>query len=346
MMVSYNCRVCAIPDSSSWPALALLMTYFLMVPVTVAGGGTAHDMSGMQFERSAGPVSDSTSAEPNTVALPAPVVSGDWLQARLGHPSLVILHVGADQDYADGHLPGAQLMKLADISVTGPTGLRLELPPVQDLVDALKGFGISNSSTVVIYHGTPSVQSATRTWFTLDYLGLSAHAALLDGGLALWKQEGRPVTTEPATRQAASALAVEPRPEVVASLASLQERRAGGSEPASSGVRLLDARLPEFYNGDSAGMAARAGHIPGARSIPYTQLFDEQGRWKSATEIRALLQPDGSEERPLVTYCHIGQQATVPYFAARMLGMEVQLFDGSFEEWARDESLPVLKVGQ
>ncbi len=271
------------------------------------------------------------------VDLPGMVVSGEWLQSRLGNPGLVILHVGGDSDYDQGHLPGALLLKLSDISVTSESGLRLELPAPEALARTLGAMGISNQHRVVIYHGTESVQSATRVWFTFDYLGLGQQAVMLDGGLALWRREGRPMSTNAATPPAAS-LMVSPRQEVVASLDWMR------SQHFTESQRLVDARLPQFYSGAEMGIASRAGHIPHAVSIPYPSFFDEAGRWMQPDALRDLLVRNQESPALLVTYCHIGQQATVPYFAARLLGLNVKMFDGSFQAWSREEVLPVEKV--
>ena len=124
------------------------------------------------------------------------LVSTEWLGAHLKDEGLVILHVGSAQDYEKGHIPGARLIGLGDISITGERGLRLELPPAAALEAAFGKVGISDTSRIVIYPGTDSVQAATRVWFTLDYVGAGARASLLDGGLALWRAEGRPLSTE------------------------------------------------------------------------------------------------------------------------------------------------------
>lgn len=270
--------------------------------------------------------------------LPGMVVGGDWLQGQLGSQDLVILHVGADADYAQEHLPGAALVKLSDISVTSDTGLRLELPPVEDLAKAFGNLGISASHRVVIYHGTDSVQSATRVWFTFDYLGRGSQAALLDGGLALWKREGRPLSTA-AANPAPVEIRVQANTDIVASLDSLRTWSPSGNR------LLLDARLPQFYAGKELGIASRAGHIPGAVNRPYPTFFDQEGRWQNADALRVLLRNlDGSDPALVITYCHIGQQATVPYFAARMLGLNAKMFDGSFQAWSREESLIVAQL--
>jgi len=275
--------------------------------------------------------------EKPVLALPDTIVPADWVQKRLGDASVVILHVGGDADYAAGHLPGARLVKLTDVSVLGETGLQLELPPTGQLAKRLGELGISAGDRIVIYHGTNSVQSATRVWFTFDYLGLGGKAALLDGGLALWKREGRPLSTEVVTPSPLPPLEVKPRPAAVVDLRWMRDQNIRQS------YTLMDARTSQYYSGADAGTMPRSGHIPGAVSAPYPTFFDAEGRWKSPAALRELLAPQGSMPTRLVTYCHRGQQATVPYVAARLLGIDVKLFDGSFQAWSGSEELPVDK---
>jgi thiosulfate/3-mercaptopyruvate sulfurtransferase len=264
------------------------------------------------------------------------LVSGNWLASHLKDRSLVILHVGSKKDYDAGHIPGARLVTLGDVSITGKRGLRLELPPASLLEQAFGSLGVSNASRIVVYAGTESVQSATRVWFTLDYLGLGDRAALLDGGLAEWRAEGRPLSTEaPAARP--RKLVAHPKPQVVVGADWV---RAHLDDP---GVQLLDARLPEFYSGANAGGMPRAGHIPGARNVPFTSLLTEKGRLKPPDALRALLYNGRGGSKPALTvsYCHIGQQATVIYFVARYLGIDARLYDGSFQDWSMRPDLPV-----
>ena len=261
---------------------------------------------------------------------PGMLVSSDWLAAKLNDPGVAILHVGTEKDYAAGHIAGARLVTLADISVKSESGLVLELPPVEALVKAFAKLGVSDTSRVIVYAGNDSAQSATRVWFTLDYLGLGHRASLLDGGLKAWQAEGRATSTEtPAA--ATGTFTAMPRPELVVDAAWIQAHRTDAS------VQLIDARTDEFYSGASKGMMPRAGHIPGAKSVPFPTMFDDARKMKPAESLRAML-----PAKPLtVTYCHIGQQATVLYFVARYLGMDARLYDGSFQDWSNRADLPV-----
>ncbi len=263
------------------------------------------------------------------------LVSTAWLAQRLGDTSIVVIHVGSEQEYAQGHIPGARLLSLAEVSVTDGRGLRLELPPVSALEATFGRLGVSGRSRIILYAGNDSVQSATRVWFTLDFLGAGNRTSLLDGGLGLWRAEGRPLSTASPVVQPGRFTA-RSRPESVVDAAWVQAHR------GDAGVQLVDARAPEFYTGANAGGQPRAGHIPGARNVPFSSLFDAQHRMKPESALRELLGPTGAPSRVIVPYCHIGQQATVVYFSARRLGLRARLYDGSFQDWSGRPELPVV----
>ena len=263
---------------------------------------------------------------------PSLLVSVDWLAGQLNTPGLVILHSGTENDYAAGHIPGAQLLDLGAISRTGAGGLRLELPDEASLRAALEDAGVSNGSRIVVYAGGSSVQAATRVWFTLDVLGLGSRASLLDGGLNAWRAAGQPVSTE--TRAAVKGSLV----------ARIDSSRLASADWIKEHLSqrdtvLLDARLPAFHSGQDPGTMPRAGRIPGARSVPYTSLVDSDGRMLPLDDLRRKIASE--EAKTYIAYCHIGMQATVLYFSARRLGLDVRLYDGSFQEWSARQDLPV-----
>lgn len=265
---------------------------------------------------------------------PVPMlVSTEWVAAHLDDPRLVLLHVGGQKDYDEGHLAGARLLTLADISVTGKTGLRLELPPVEELERALAKLGVTRKSRIVVYAGNDVLQAATRVWFTLDYLGLSGQASLLNGPLKRWKAEGRVVTT--AAPAAAKPGKVRARPQAarLVTAAFIKEHL------NDAAYALIDARPADYYSGATTGDLPRPGHIPGAVNQPIRQLLDAEGRLKPADELRAVF--NAKPGQPVLAYCQSGQQATLTYFAARMLGLDVRLYDGSFQEWSKLEDYPV-----
>jgi thiosulfate/3-mercaptopyruvate sulfurtransferase len=265
------------------------------------------------------------------------VVSTSWLAEHLKDPHLVLLHVGEQKEYDAGHIPGARYVKLDDISVSShdrENGLMLEMPQPDSLRARLEALGISNDSRVIVYYGNDWVSPATRVIFTLDYAGLGASAALLDGGMPAWKSEGRALTTvapKPAAGQLA-ALRIKP---IVVDAAWVKNRL------GTPNFHLIDGRAAMFYDGVQTG-GSRKGHIAGAKSLPYTEIAGDDLHLRSAGELRALFARAGvAPGDTVVAYCHIGQQATAVLFAARSIGHPVLLYDGSYQDWSRRTELPV-----
>ncbi|HSE36271.1 MAG TPA: rhodanese-like domain-containing protein, partial [Blastocatellia bacterium] len=212
----------------------------------------------------------------------------------------------------------------------------LELPPVEKLKSAFEDLGISNNSHIIICFLTNYVSPSTRVFFTLDYLGLGGQTSLLDGGFEAWRAEGRAVSTE-APQIVRGTIIPRPRPELIVDAAWIS---ANLNKPK---IAIVDARTPEFYTGASAGRMPRAGHIPSAVNVPFVSLADSANKLKDSTTLRKLLADAGIKQGDqIVSYCHIGQQATVVYFVAKYLGYDARLYDGSFEDWSKRTELPVV----
>jgi thiosulfate/3-mercaptopyruvate sulfurtransferase len=264
------------------------------------------------------------------------VVATSWLAAHLSDANLVVLAVGDKSEYDKAHIPGSLFLDYHDMSAQG--GLTLELPPMAELAETFGKLGVTGDSRVVLYTiGNGSTQTA-RVYLTLDAMGLGARTSILDGGLPVWQEESRSVTTEV---RAVKAGRITPCPQTDV-IASLDYVRANLRH---EGTDIVDARDPQYYTGASASRN-RAGHIAGATSIPYGSLLDEKGKLKSAEALQQQFRAAGVKSGDqIVAYCHIGQQASLLYFVSRYLGYDVRLFDGSWEEWARHPELPV-EMGQ
>jgi thiosulfate/3-mercaptopyruvate sulfurtransferase len=114
----------------------------------------------------------------------------------------------------------------------------------------------------------------------------------------------------------------------------------------TAGVSIVDARDSVFYVGARQGGSPqaphRAGHVPGAKSVPWTSLYDEQLQLKPNTELARIFAAAGVGAGDVVIgYCHTGQQATAMLLAARALGHPVLLYDGSYQDWSARTELPV-----
>jgi thiosulfate/3-mercaptopyruvate sulfurtransferase len=266
------------------------------------------------------------------------IVSTEWVVAHLKDESLVLLQVGDKDEYLAGHIPGAQFIALADISTPRGSGLTLELPSVAQLETVFEKLGVNDNSRIVVYFGKDWVSPTTRVFFTLEYLGLGERTSILDGGLPAWRAGGQSVTSE-LTAPKAGHFTPRPKTGIVVDAAWVN---ANLNKP---GVMILDARASKFYTGADAGSMPRAGHIPKAKNIPFSSVVEESSnKFKSAAALRELFNAAGVKPGDsLTTYCHIGQQASVLYFAARYLGYEAHLYDGSFEDWSHRAELPVEK---
>lgn len=275
---------------------------------------------------------------------PAPstphVVTPQWLAEHLNDPQLVILHAGSQSEYDTIHVAGARFTPLSALSrdvTSGTRTLKLEMLEPEVLRQALERLGVSDNSQIVVMHGGEFITSATRILLTLEYAGLGAQARLLDGGLAAWVRARLPTTSvAPAlTPGKLSPLKLAP---TVASTDFVQRAA------AAPGVVVVDARAPMFFTGAREGGPAdlrRRGHIPGARSVPFNVVVNDRLEILKPAELLEVFRQAGVKPGDtIVTYCHIGQQATLVAFAARTIGIDARLYDGSFEEWVY-RSLPV-----
>lgn len=269
-------------------------------------------------------------------ARPNMLVSTDWLSKHTGDKDLVVLHVGRRAQYDSGHLAGARFVALADISKPAAAGqLSLQMPTVEQLTAWAQNNGIGDKSRIIVVPHDDTLQSAARVFLTLAYMGAMERTSMLDGGFKAWRTEGRATTTAAPSAAASTKFTPHPRPELIATIETVESATTDGR------LSIVDARLPRFYNGDGGGYP-RPGHIPTAVSIPFATV-SESGHFKAPTELRKLFTDAGlTDGKPVVTYCHIGQQASLLWFVATMLGYDAKMFDGSFQEWSGTERLPVV----
>jgi thiosulfate/3-mercaptopyruvate sulfurtransferase len=277
------------------------------------------------------------------------LVTTAWLAAHLGDANLVLLHVGDADEYAKAHLPGARLLSQRELSAPSanpgtppPAGggeLSLQMSPPEVLRQQLEAIGISDDSRIVVYFGSDWVSPATRILFTLDHAGLGANASLLDGGQPAWIRDGHAVTAEVPAPRTGKVRTLTVRPTIVDAPFVFEHR-------STPGFSIVDARDAVYYDGverpGREGEKQRAGHIAGARSVPFSSTTDDDGKLLPARELEALFARAGVPPGDVIVgYCHIGQQATAMLFAARTLGRDVRLYDGSFEDWSRRSDYPV-----
>ena len=264
------------------------------------------------------------------------VVSTSWLSQHLNDKNLVLIQIGEKATYDTVHIPGARYLNpLLELSTPRVDGqLFLELPSRTVLDSVLSAKGISNDSRIVLYASNSWSTPASRTLFTLEYAGMRGRVSILDGGLEAWRSEKRRVTREvppvPATK-----FVSRPDSSMVADARFVSAHLTDGK------FRIVDARDTSFFNGRETRQG-RNGHIPGAASLPFTTMVDSSGYFRPVQMLKTQFSGAGVKDgQTVVTYCHIGQQASLVWFAARLLGYQARLYDGSFQDWAKRTELPV-----
>jgi thiosulfate/3-mercaptopyruvate sulfurtransferase len=267
------------------------------------------------------------------------LVSTEWLAQHLHDPDVIVLCVAASPGFCDkGRIPGARFVALGEIAVTRD-GVPNELPPLDALQHVFETAGMKNDSRVVMY-GERYGLFAARGYYTLDYLGIADHAALLNGGLEKWKAEGRELSGE-APRVNPGKLVVKAKPEILIELNDM-EKIAG--DPGKSAI--LDARPADEFSGAKISEdVPLAGHIPHAAGLYWMRLLESTANpvLRPVDELRELFTQAGVKDGgQVVTYCRSGMQSSYDYFVAKYLGYDAAMYDGSFYEWSR-KGLPVVQ---
>lgn len=263
------------------------------------------------------------------------LVSPQWLNDHLKDPEIVLLQVTfLKLDYDREHIDGAQYLWPEHLAPNSPEG-SYNAPDINKATELLRNYGINDNSHVVLYHVRNEVSPTARMFLTLENLGLKGKVSFLNGGLEAWKNENYPVTRE---------VRVPKKGTVKLKQGDLLVNKEYVLNTLKSDKGLVvDARNKNFYDGDPTGNP-RDGHITGAKNIPYTEMVDASNKFKSLDELRNYFSPVAGADKELVTYCFIGQTASVVYMAGRMLGYKMKLYDGSLQEWSRIEELPMEKT--
>jgi thiosulfate/3-mercaptopyruvate sulfurtransferase len=255
------------------------------------------------------------------------LVTSSWLASHAADKDLVILHVGNEAGYQAGHIPGARLVKDL-LSVNTSESLTMEVPPAAVLKQKMEALGISDNSRIVVYNENGEFQRGTRVMLSLEAAGFGDRSMLLDGGLPEWKKDGHAVATD-ATQVTPGHLSPLKMQPIVVDANFVQ------SHMKSPGYDLIDAREAMFYGGLVAKLDGD-GHIPGAKSLPYTSVMNSDGKFKSAEELRQMFTQAGYKSGDhVIAYCQVGGQSSAVMFAGRTLGLDIQLYDGSFQDWSK-----------
>jgi thiosulfate/3-mercaptopyruvate sulfurtransferase len=274
----------------------------------------------------------------SSAAAAPPLVDGEWLEARLADPGLVLVDMSEDDaQYQRFHLPGAVRLAYGQLlKRRAPDNIPVRL--ADDELFALLGrLGIQRDRHVVVYDDVGGLQAARLFW-EMERIG-HPDVSVLDGGLVRWILEGRRVENAPVTRVPVRYRADGARRANEATLAEV--RRAGAARDRV----LLDVRTEQEYRGDGK---ARSGHVPGAHFWPWEQALDTTRGFVRAADgqIEASLKQLGAaaKDAPIIAYCRSGHRAAHSYWALRSLGFEnIKLYANSMNEYLADPLAPLTR---
>jgi thiosulfate/3-mercaptopyruvate sulfurtransferase len=265
------------------------------------------------------------------------LVSPQWVNENLKDPNIVILYTGfvIKADYDKEHIESSRFLWPEWLAFNTPEA-NMVSADAKTATKVLQDLGVNKNSKIVICHRGGDVTIASRMFLSLEHYGLKGQVSFLNGGLDAWKKAGYPVTNTASVFKKGNFTATDN--------GLLVNKDYVQKAVQNKTSEVVDARLKRWYDGDPTGNP-RDGHITGAKNIPYPDMIDSTNTLKSVEVLGknfSSVVPEKNKE--VVVYCFIGQTASVDYLVGRSLGYKMKLYDGSMQEWSRDEKMPMEKT--
>jgi thiosulfate/3-mercaptopyruvate sulfurtransferase len=273
------------------------------------------------------------------------LVQTDWLEAHLDAPDLIILdgnwYLPNDprdsyEEYLQARIPGAIYFDIDQISDKS-SSLPHMLPSPEQFSSQMRRVGIGDGMRVVVYDAQ-GMFSAARVWWTFRAMG-NVDVAVLNGGLAKWNAEGRPLEDDPPPKRGVRHFTSRRNAELIRDRDEILKIIDDGTE------QIVDARATDRFRGEAPEPreGLRSGHIPGSLNLPYPELLNSDGTFKPAAELKKIFEQAGVDlSKPVTNTCGSGVTASILALALAIIGhRHVSVYDGSWSEWGADESLPI-----
>ena len=272
-----------------------------------------------------------------------PVVDADWLSKNLNNQNVRIFEVSVDPGvYERGHIPGAVNIRWhSDLVDT----VRRDIVSRDKFKAMLDNAGVTKDTTIVLYGDNNNWFAAWGAW-VFEIYGVGNQTKLLNGGRKVWEAKGLPLDNKTPTYAKSNINIPAPKLALRARLTDVT------AAVEKKNAVLIDIRGPDEYTGKifaPAGvqeLSIRAGHVPGAKNIPWGQAVAADGTFKSKEELQKLYAAVGADgKQPIIVYCRIGERSSHSWFVlAKILGYNVKNYDGSWTEYGNTVGLPIVNT--
>ena len=272
------------------------------------------------------------------------LVSSEWLEEHMEDENFVILETRyfPHRYFTVGHIEGAlQVQRFKDLGTNDQTPM-MRFPSKEVFQKTLRGWGINNGTTIVLYDDSRSAMSS-RIYFLLDIYGYDmSKVKFLNGGTVTWGVFNEMVNEKSVAKKQGNVTLKEDKQHSLVEWTAIYQHIVSERDP---NYVLLDSRPEKHYSGEIIKHALHGGHIPGAVNVVSLDGTEGGGsqKWKSLKELEGLYSKI-SKEKTIYVYCHDGFRMTLAYMQLKLLGYKnVKLYNGGWSDWGMNLSLPVVE---